>query len=204
MLVGLVLMALCAPGIVTAQSRSGPPGDPVAGARLFRARGCIDCHANDVADFQRQARPLDALAAAMWNHFPLMADRIRASRMTTPYFTSGEMRDVAAFLSSGTPDRGPADPSLLGRAGDPGRGEQLVAEKGCLECHSISSPHGKRAGNLADLKGLESPWAVVAQMWNHAFLMELDRQGQRVSWPRFTAGEMADLVAFLQALMRAR
>jgi len=44
----------------------------------------------------------------------------------------------------------------------------------------------------------------VAQMWNHAFLMELDRQGQRVSWPRFTAGEMADLVAFLQALMRAR
>ncbi len=77
-------------------------------------------------------------------------------------------------------------------------------DKGCLRCHSVSSPAGQRAGNLADLKGLESPWTVVAQMWNHAFLMELERQGQGVTWAPLSAGEMADLVAYVQALMRAR
>jgi hypothetical protein len=41
-------------------------------------------------------------------------------------------------------------------------------------------------------------------MWNHAFLMELDTQAQARPWPTLTATEMADLLAFLEALMRAR
>jgi hypothetical protein len=110
-----------------------------------------------------------------------------------------------AFLSPGDPGRPAADDArLLGETGDPARGQQVVRDKGCLRCHSVSAPAGPRAGNLADLKGLESPWTVVAQMWNHAFLMELERQGQGGAWAPLTAGEMADLVAYVQALMRAR
>jgi hypothetical protein len=141
----------------------------------------------------------------MWNHFPQMADRIRASNVNTPYFTSSEMSDLVAFLYSGDPYAPvPDDSRLLGQVGDPKRGQQLVTDKGCLVCHSISPPGGKRAGSLDDLKGLESPWSVVAQMWNHSFLMQLEAQGQRSTWTQLSVGEMADLVAFLQALMRAR
>ncbi len=198
---GLALVVLCAPGILPAQPSSSPTGDPSAGARLFRTRGCIECHAGDLARFQRQPRPLYALAAAMWNHFPQMAARIRASSADRPYLTSSEMRDLVAFLYPADPhDPAPAEPRLLGPEGDPERGQHLVTDKGCLACHSISPPGGKRAGSLDGLKGLDSPWNIVAQMWNHMFLMQV----QRNAWTQLSAGEMADLVAFLKGLMRAR
>jgi mono/diheme cytochrome c family protein len=199
--VGLAL--LCAPSFGATQSLSSPPGDPEAGARLFRTRGCIECHAADLARLRQEPRTLYALAAGMWNHFPKMADRIRASNVKTPYFTSGEMTDLVAFLSGDVP-RASDDLRLLGGAGDPQRGRQLVTDKGCLVCHSLSLPRGRRAGSLDDLKGLETPWSVVAQMWNHAFLMRLEAQGQGGSWAPLSAAEMADLVAFLQSLMQAR
>lgn len=201
----VALAVLCAPAIAAAQPRSAPAADPAAGAQLFRTRGCNDCHAGDLARFREHPRPLPALAAAMWNHFPAMAERIRTAKVKTPYLTSRELADLVAFLYSedGRP-RMSDDPRLLGDRGDARRGQQIVVDKGCLGCHSTSAPGGKRAGNLADLKGLESPWTVVAQMWNHAFLMELETQGQRVAWVRMSDAEMADIVAYLEALMRAR
>jgi mono/diheme cytochrome c family protein len=201
----VALAVVCAPGVGAAQPPSAAPGDPAAGARLFRERGCSDCHAADLARFRDHPRTLPALAAAMWNHFPAMAERIRTGRMKTPYFTGSEMRHLVTFLYSASPDRRPADdPRLLGDAGDPGRGRQVVMAKGCLECHSIVPPAGKRAGSLAGLKGLESPWTVVAHMWNHAFLMELETQARGGPWVPMSEAEMADLVAYLQSLMRAR
>jgi mono/diheme cytochrome c family protein len=201
----IALLILCAPGMAVAQTPSPPTADPVAGARLFRARGCTECHGADLARFRAQPRPLFALTAAMWNHFPVMAERIRTAKRPTPYLTSSELRDLVAFLRSESPERRASDdPRLLGDLGDAGRGRQLVTDKGCLECHALSGPGGKRAGSLDALKGLDSPWTVAAQMWNHAFLMELETQGQRVPWVRLSATDMADLVAFLQALMRAR
>jgi mono/diheme cytochrome c family protein len=202
--IGAALVLLSAPGLVTAQSPlSAPAGDPEAGARLFRTRGCVECHAADLARFQRQPRPLFELAAAMWNHFPRMAEQIRASTLKRPYLASTEMRDLATFLYPTDP-ADPARTRLLGEPGDPERGRRLVADKGCLVCHSITAPGGPRAGSLDDLKGWDSAWSVVAQMWNHAFLMQLETEGQRAGWQQLSAGEMADLVAFLQALMRAR
>jgi mono/diheme cytochrome c family protein len=198
----LALLLLGVTGTAAAQT---PVADPAAGARLFQTRGCQECHAADLARLRERSRSLPALAAAMWNHFPVMAERIRARRMPTPYLTSRELRDLVAYLAPADPGRAGADDRrLLGEGGDPARGRQVVTQKGCLGCHSTSPPRGTRAGNLADLKGLESPWTVVAQMWNHAFLMELETQGQKVAWAPMTAAEMADLVAYLEALMRAR
>jgi hypothetical protein len=153
--------------------------------------------------FQAQPRPLFALAAAMWNHFPRMGERIREVNRDRPYLTGAEMHDLVAFLYSRDPTR-TTDARLLGHAGAPDRGQQLVADKGCLACHSISAPQGKRASRFADLKGWDSPWSIVAQMWNHAFLMQLDAQEQGIAWAPLSDVEMADLVAYLQQLMRAR
>lgn len=194
-LVGVALLWLGTAGVASAQPLAAPAGDPVAGGRLFQTRGCVECHGADLARVQ-QDRSLYALAAAMWNHFPAMAGRIRASTTSAPYFTSGEMRDLMAFLHA--TDQGPSSP-----AGDAERGRQLVAAKGCLECHSLSGPAGKHAGSLDNLKGLDSPWSVVAQMWNHSFLMALKTEGQGAGWQQLSTDEMADLVAFLRALMRA-
>ena len=199
-----VALGLCASTTVHAQPLSAPP-DAAAGAELFRARGCVECHAADVSRFQAHPRPLFALAAAMWSHFPLMAERIRASKAGRPYLTSAELRDLVVFLYAREPTRSAvADASVLGRAGDPKHGEQLVATKGCLACHSISASHGRRAGSLAELKGWDSPWNIVAQMWNHAFLMQLEAREQGAAWAPLSETEMSDLVAYLQQLMRQR
>jgi hypothetical protein len=88
------------------------------------------------------------------------------------------------------------------RAGDATRGRALVAEKGCLRCHALSGPGGPHAGSLDHLKGFDTPQSIVAQMWNHAFLMELTTQAQGTGWAPLGPGEMADVVAFLGTLMR--
>jgi cytochrome c551/c552 len=203
-IVSIVVGMLGVPTLVGAQSPS-PAADATAGAALFRSRGCIECHAADVSRFQAERRGLFALAAAMWNHFPRMAERIRDANRGRPYLTSDEMRDLLAFLSPGDATRsGATEASLLGRTGDPGRGEQVVATKGCLACHSISAPAGTRAGALDELKGWESPWSIVAQMWNHSFLMQLETRGQGGAWAPLSDADMADLVAYLEQLMRRR
>lgn len=201
----VALSALAAPGAVPAQS---PPalGNAVAGEQLFRARGCLECHAADVAQLQQHPQPLFTLAAAMWNHFPRMAEHIRASDRGRPYLTSGEMRDLVAFLDARARDGAPVtEAHLLGTPGDPARGRQLVADKRCLECHSTSAPaSGKPGGSFADIKGFDSPWVIVAQMWNHAFRMQLEQKDKGIAWAPLNATEMADLVAYLRTLMRTR
>jgi mono/diheme cytochrome c family protein len=132
-----------------------------------------------------------------------MGTRIRASQANRPYLTSQEMRDLVAFLSSGTAGAARTDADLVGEPGDAKRGEQLVTVKGCLQCHSLSRPARGRADSFDDLKGIDSPWSVAAQMWNHSFLMQLETQAQKRSWARLSPAEMADVLAFIQAQMRA-
>jgi len=166
-------------------------GDPAAGAALFRTR-CLECHVADLRRFQADSRSLAATAAAMWNHAPRMAELMRVWKTERPYFTSGEIRDLHAFLSP------QADPRPA--RGNPERGERLVIDKGCLRCHSTSAQAGTRGGSLDELKGVPSPSSIVAQLWNHTFLMNLEREALGAAWPRFTDTEMIHLVAYLERI----
>jgi mono/diheme cytochrome c family protein len=203
MLLVVIVGAWSAVTVAGAQSPSEPTA-AAAGAELFRTRGCASCHAGDVGRFQANPRPLFALAAAMWNHFPRMAEQIRDANRGRPYLTSGELRSLVAYLYPGELRPGVDEASLVGQPGDPKRGEPLVASKGCLACHAISAPGRGSAASLDQLKGVDSPWSIVAQMWNHSFLMQLETRGQGVTWAPLSETEMADLVAYLQQLMRAR
>lgn len=191
-----VLLLLGVPGLPSAQPPGTPTRDPASGRRLFQTKGCAQCHT--ASDLGRVPRPrsLYDLAAAMWNHLPQMAERIWASKGDRPYLTSGELSDLVAFLYAPGALEGPASP------GDAARGRRLLAERGCLACHSIEPPRGPHAGNLTGLKGIESPWTVTATMWNHAFLMETESRRQKTDLPRLTPDEMRDIAAALQALMR--
>jgi hypothetical protein len=107
-----------------------------------------------------------------------------------------------AFLSSprsvGTRESLERTLGLLDAQGDPRRGRQLVTDKGCLGCHSLSRPGGTVGGSLDSLKGPDSPWSIVAAMWNHALLMHAESRARGRPWPSLGASEMADLLAFLR------
>jgi hypothetical protein len=50
---------------------------------------------------------------------------------------------------------------------------------------------------LAGRAGPSYPFAMVEALWKHGPTMLARIQQQKISWPRFTGAEMADLMAFL-------
>jgi len=195
-LVALVLQ----PVLAAADDVFTPTQDPAAGEILFATKGCVRCHAanGEGPDLRQMPRPRSAydVAAAMWNHLPQMGARLRAVLADKPYLTPNEMSDLIAFLYQ----PGAFGQKLPAQPGDPRDGERLIADKGCLVCHSLESPpRGKVGGSLSQLKGLDSPWTIIAKMWNHGFLMVATIEGGNSAWPQLTSREMADLVAFLRA-----
>jgi mono/diheme cytochrome c family protein len=179
------------------------PGRAEEGGRLFVEKRCIACHSvggegsrvgPDLVE-RGLHRSLTQFAAAMWNKAPAMMEAMKARGISVPQLRAEEMADLVAYLYSVRYFTG---------AGDPRKGRELAATKGCLTCHTVSGQGGKVAGDLARVKTLDAPAAAISALWNHAFIMGQWPERQKVSWPRFTPEEMADLVAFLQGLGRAR
>ena len=179
------------------------PGRSEEGRRLFLDKRCILCHS--VGGVGGQVGPdlaerglhwgLTQFAAAMWNKAPAMMEAMRAREIAVPQLQAEEMADLVAYLYS---------VRYFAEPGDPARGRQVLADKGCLGCHSVSGAGGKVASDLARVKGLDSPGTVIAALWNHSFIMEHRAERRKVSWPKLRPEEMADLVAFLQAQGRPR
>jgi len=177
------------------------PGSPESGRQLFKAKRCVECHSAagqggkigpDLAD-KALRRSLTEFAAAMWNKAPAMTAAMKTRRIAVPRLEASDMSDIVAYLYS---------VQYFARPGDARKGRELAAEKGCLACHSIDGKAGKGAPDLAQVKGLDAPQAVVAAMWNHSSLTERRLEGQKIMWPQFRADEMAHLTAFLQTLAR--
>ncbi len=175
------------------------PGRANQGRRLFVEKRCIQCHSvrgqggregPDLAERQLQ-RSLTQFAAAMWNKAPAMMEAMKARGIAIPQLRADEMADLVAYLYA---------VQYFGEPGDPKKGRQLVADKGCLGCHSVDGAGGKAASDLARVKGLDSPATAISAMWNHSLIAER-RKG---AWPQFTPEEMAHLVAWLQLLERTR
>jgi mono/diheme cytochrome c family protein len=128
----------------------------------------------------------------MWNKAPQMIQAMRQRGISVPQLRPEEMADLVGYFYS---------VKYFAQAGDPERGRRRVRDKGCLDCHSLNGRGGTAAGDIAEVRGLSSPAAVIAALWNHTLLND-EAGGQVVSWPMFRRGEMADLAAFLQSLER--
>jgi mono/diheme cytochrome c family protein len=211
-LVAVVVLIATGPlDLAFTQEALAPSRDPVAGARLFVSKGCAACHPVNGAggtgapDLGKMPRPivLYDFAARMWNHLPQMSQRITAVGTPRPYLNADELSDLIAFLGTvdafGRPGIVSGESLSIGEPGDRQRGEQVIAEKGCLACHALAGGNvtGKAGGSFDRWTGFDSPWITVSTIWNHAFLMDIEARRQRRAWPRLSAAEMADLAAFL-------
>jgi cytochrome c2 len=197
---GLILVAVslaCAAGAASAQPLFGPGQDPLAGSRVFGSKGCVKCHAvNGVGgtvgpDLGRLPGPrsFNDLAAAMWNHLPRMADRMRQLGIPRPELDARETADLVAFL---------ATLNYFDRPGNPEAGRALFAAKRCVICHQVGGVGGVVGPNLDHLALYGSPLAVAAAMWNHGPQMTEAMRARNIERPVFKETELLDLIAYLK------
>ena len=179
------------------------PGRPTGGQRLFEQKGCIECHSvkgrggqagGELA--QRETKlSMVQFAVNMWNKAPAMTKEMGRRKIALPQLQPAEMADIIAYLYS---------VQYFARPGDPRRGQQLAASKGCLGCHSVAGKGGKMAPDFARAKELDQPVTVVAAMWNHASGMEEKMREKSMTWPTFTEQEIGHLVAYLESVAGTR
>ena len=179
-----------------AQPVFSPSQDPLAGSRVFGAKGCVKCHSiNGVGgkvgpDLARALKPRSFydVATAMWNHLPRMADRMKQLGITRPQLTSQEAGDLVGFLYT---------LNYFDPPGNVAAGRQLFSEKKCIICHQVGGTGGAVGPNLDSLKQFASPIYVASAMWNHGPAMAEVMKARGVERPTFTAQELRDLIAFL-------
>jgi mono/diheme cytochrome c family protein len=193
----IALVVLVTPGMSGAQVLFSPTHDPVAGEKLFTAKRCVRCHAvNGVGgtvgpDLGRTARPRTFfdLAAALWNHAPAMAARMREAGVARPALDAREVGDLVAYLYT---------LDYFDRKGDAAAGRRVFAAKTCATCHTVGDRGGTVGPDLTRLAGYASPIAFAAAMWNHAPKMTAVMTARGVARPTFTGSELRDMIAYLK------
>jgi mono/diheme cytochrome c family protein len=193
------LIAYLAPA--TGGPEEGPlyvlPGRAESGRQLFAEKRCIECHAvggaggrvgPDLVERGIRQSPTE-FAATIWNKAPAMAAAMQPRGISVPQLTPEQMADIVAYLYS----------VRYFSSGSVQQGYGVASQKGCLNCHAIRGERGKSASDLTKAKGLDSPPAVLAALWNHTLVTPIVA-GKKVGWPFFASQEMADLSAMLQSV----
>jgi cytochrome c2 len=177
-------------------------GNPKLGEQLFATKRCVQCHA--VGGKGGTAGPaLDPLsrmnspvlvAARMWNHGPLMAERMQTSGVERPTFKRKELIDIIAYVTTTARDGGGDSEQVV--PGTPARGEKLFREKQCAACHAVQNAGAKVGPELGRAHHV-SLTQFAGLMWNHGPAMWARMKEQQIESPRLTGQEMADIVAYL-------
>jgi mono/diheme cytochrome c family protein len=199
--VGLVvaLAMLFGAGASAGQALFSSTQDPVAGERLFTGKGCAGCHAvNGVGgrvgpDLGRAARPhtFFDVAAALWNHAPKMAARMREAGIARPRLDARETGDLVAYLYS---------LNYFDRAGNATAGRRVFTSQRCAECHTVGGK-GKGTGpDLGTMGAYASPIAIAAAMWNHGPRMTMAMTARGIARPTFEGSQLLDLIAYLKSV----
>ena len=179
------------------------PGDPVAGRRVFREKGCVHCHAvrseggksaPDLATVSMAGGSSEWMRA-MWNHTQSMIDPITKALGHWPQFTGSEMNDLVAYVGEGNQKA-----RASGNAGSAELGWKVFQAR-CIECHSVRGNGGKLGPELGPEHDLPLTTAAFAsELWNHApAMLRLGRENG-TAMPTLQRDEMADLAVFLASL----
>jgi len=194
----LVAWLLLLPATALAQPLFSSSQDPLAGALVFDAKGCIKCHPVDGIggkvgpDLARTTRPRTFydLAAALWNHAPKMAARMRALGIARPNLDPVEAGDLAGYLFT---------LSYFDRRANVAAGRRLFTEKRCIACHRLGGSGGVVGPPLEGLTPLASPISLAAAMWNHGPRMAELMEREKIARPTFKPSELADLIGYINS-----
>jgi len=138
-----------------------------------------------------QSRSLEDLAAAMWNHLPLMAERLPQLGIERPALSPREAGDLIAFLFS---------VNYFDPPENLGAGQRLFVEKKCIVCHQVAGTGGVVGPSLDVFKRHGSSRFVAAAMWNHGPAMAQAMRTRGIPRPTVTGSELAALIAYLRSL----
>ena len=98
---------------------TAPPGNPAAGERTLKEKGCTGCHAlhpgessagPNLIQPQLELTPA-SIATTMWNHGPKMLQLMESSAIAWPTFNSQEVANMLAFLESIRRSGSPSTPA---------------------------------------------------------------------------------------------
>ncbi len=155
-------------------SADGGPG-------LFDQKGCSGCHKGAMALENKLAdATLTDVAAAMWNHAPLM-------QQAPPELSLAEMRQILGFVWGR---------QFFQTHGDPERGKKAFEQKKCASCHNDAS---SGAPTLTKPPQPYSTISMIGVLWGHGPSMLHKMQERKVGWPQLTASDMANLIAYLNS-----
>ena len=173
------------------------PGDPKRGEVLFKEKGCSQCHLKtgegqilgpDLSHGEVEGMSVGEITERLWNHGLKMWSKMKELNIPISTFDGQEMADLIAYVHF---------LSYTGGRGNPGKGREIFAAKGCVVCHATDGK--KRIGpDLLRSNAAESPGTIAASMWNHAPLMKEAMAEAALEWPRFERSEMQDLIAYLR------
>jgi mono/diheme cytochrome c family protein len=157
-----------------------PPSE--SGAALFQSKGCAGCHQGKLAlEGRLRNQNLTEIAVDMWNHQAAM-------KQPAPDLSQEEVRQLLGYIWMRQYFRG---------VGDVARGKKIFAGKNCATCHNDGS---SGAPALSKTPDGYSDITMISVLWEHGPRM-LERMNERkLPWPRFTAEQMGDLIAYLNSL----
>jgi mono/diheme cytochrome c family protein len=150
------------------------------GAQLFQSKGCANCHSGSLALEGRLAnRTILDVAAAMWNHAPKMVQ-------LPPSISAEEMRGLVGYVWAR---------QFFKASGDPRKGESVFRARNCAMCHDsgqAGAPSLRASGQFSAIR-------MVAALWKHGPKMLDEMERRKIAWPQLSAGDLSNLVAYLDA-----
>jgi len=152
------------------------------GATLFAEKGCASCHSGAQAlGGKAGTRTLTELAVAMWNHAPKMRGQAAELRPE-------EMTRLVGYLWS---------IQYFDGAGDPAKGLEIAATKGCISCHG--DPQGGTP-RFSSYSGKMDAIRFISGSWNHAAGMRNAMRNAAKDWPQLDRGNVIDVLAYINSL----
>jgi mono/diheme cytochrome c family protein len=193
-----VLLIAVTAAVAAAQPYTAPTQNALAGSRVFGSKGCAKCHAinglggTEGPDLARtpRSRTFYDLGAAMWNHLPSMIQRMEELAVEQPRLNEREAGDLIAFLYS---------QDFFDPPGNPDRGKHLFTRKQCVQCHQVGGVGAVIGPDLTVLGRVVAPIQIATAMWNHGPNMIDAMKAKGIERPRFTAQELNDLIAYIEA-----
>lgn len=192
------------------------PGNPEEGKRLFQEKKCSACHSlggkggmalsppphpPPLDRFKQYVSPI-FFVTALWNAMKNMTKAIREhhhQNMERSLFRENDLSNILSYIKAEGIVKGEYNRVYI-TPGNPNTGRALLAEKGCVRCHTTEKPEksGKISLIAQDLRG--SLTQIAGTIWNHGPKMWNKVEESDITIPEFTEEEMSDVISYLYFL----